>query len=250
MNNMNGLVSSLVSVFSTNNKNQNQKLSPEERFFSSVVGYADLKKLLMKSLLSKEPIHILLTGPPSTSKTVFLLDILNGLDNAYYIDATGASGPGMTDHLFAGKTKYLLIDEIDKLKKSDQAVFLNVMETGIVSETKLKGKTRQRKINLWIYATSNNVEKLSSPLRSRFMEFHLAEYKFDEFVEITRHLLKDRYKLNEVLSEKIADSVWNKMKSNDIRDVIKMAKLTVSCSDVDWLTEVQMEYGKHRIRSN
>jgi replication-associated recombination protein RarA len=172
---MNGLVSSLVSVFITNNKNLNQQSNPEERFFSSVVGYADLKKLLMKSLLSKEPIHILLTGPPSTSKTVFLLDILNGLDNAYFIDATGASGPGMTDHLFAGKTKYLLIDEIDKLKKSDQAVLLNVMETGIVSETKLKGKTRQRKINLWIYATSNNVEKLSSPLRSRFMELHLAE---------------------------------------------------------------------------
>jgi holliday junction DNA helicase RuvB len=250
MNNMNGLVSSLVSVFITNNKNLNQQSNPEERFFSSVVGYADLKKLLMKSLLSKEPINILLTGPPSTSKTVFLLDILNGLDNAYFIDATGASGPGMTDHLFAGKTKYLLIDEIDKLKKSDQAVLLNVMETGIVSETKLKGKTRQRKINLWIYATSNNVEKLSSPLRSRFMEFHLAEYKFNEFAEITRQLLKDRYKLNGVLSEKIADSVWNKMKSKDIRDVIKMAKLTASCSDVDWLTEVQMEYGKHRIRVN
>jgi len=247
---MNGLVSSLVSVFITNNKKQNQKSSPEERFFSSVVGYADLKKLLIKSMLSKEPIHILLTGPPSTSKTVFLLDMLNGLDNAYFIDATGASGPGMMDHLFVGKTKYLLIDEIDKLKKSDQAVLLNVMQTGIVSETKSRGKTRQRKINLWIYATSNNVEKLSSPLRSRFMEFHLAEYKFDEFVEITRHLLKGRYKLNGVLSEKIADSVWNKMKSKDIRDVIKMAKLTGSSSDVDWITEVQMEYGKHRIRSN
>ena len=172
MNNMNRLVSSLVSVFVTNNKNENQKSSPEERFFSSVVGYADLKKLLMKSILSKEPIHILLTGPPSTSKTVFLLDMLNGLDNAYFIDATGASGAGMIDHLFAGKTEYLLIDEIDKLKRSDQAVLLNVMETGIVSETKSKGKTRQKRMSLWIYATSN-VEKLSSPLRSTFMDFHL-----------------------------------------------------------------------------
>jgi Holliday junction DNA helicase RuvB len=159
------------------------------------------------------------------------------------MDATGASGPGMMDHLFAGHTKYLLIDEIDKLKKSDQAVLLNVMETGIVSETKSRGKTRQRKINLWIYATSNNVEKLSSPLRSRFMEFHLAEYKFNEFVEITRHVLKDRYKLNGVLSEKIADSVWNKMKSRDIRDVINLAKLTSSYDDIDRLVSVRMKYG-------
>ena len=75
------------------------------------------------------------------------------------------------------------------------------------------------------------------------MEFHLAEYKFDEFVEITRQLLKDRYKLNGVLSEKIADSVWNKMKSKDIRDVIKMAKLTTSYDDIDWLVSVRMKYG-------
>lgn len=244
---MNGLISSLVSVFITKNKNQNQKSSPEERFFTSVVGYADLKRLLMKSMLSKEPLHILLTGPPSTSKTVFLLDMLNGLDHTYFVDATGASGPGMIDHLFGGETKYLLIDEIDKLKKNDQAVLLNVMETGILSETKLKGKTRQRKIKLWIYATSNNVEKLSTPLRSRFMEFHLEEYKFNEFVEIARHLLKERYKLDGIVSEKIANSVWNKMKSKDIRDVINMAKLTGSFNDVDWLTEVQMKYGKRSI---
>jgi Holliday junction DNA helicase RuvB len=246
---MNGVVSSLLSFFLSNNKNQNQKSSPGERFFSSVVGYVDLKKLLMKSMLSKGPIHILLTGPPSTSKTVFLLDMLSGLDKAYFVDATGASGPGMIDHLFSGKTKYLLIDEIDKLKKNDQAVLLNVMETGIVSETKLKGKTRQRKIKLWIYATCNNVEKLSAPLRSRFMEFHLEEYKFNEFVEISCHLLKDRYKLDGSMSEKIADSVWNKMKSKDIRDVINMAKLIGSSSDIDWLTEVQIKYGKHGIRS-
>jgi len=58
------------------------------------------------------------------------------LDDTYFIDAVGASGPGMTEHLFNDKTKYLLIDEIDKLKKNDQVVLLNVMETGILSETK------------------------------------------------------------------------------------------------------------------
>ena len=106
------LISSLAS-FILNIKNQTQKSSIEERFFSNVVGYADLKKLLMKSLLSKEPVHILLTGSPSTSKSVFLLDMLNGLDDAFFMDATGASGAGMIDRLFANKTKYFLIDEIE-----------------------------------------------------------------------------------------------------------------------------------------
>ena len=62
--------------------------------------------------------HVLLTGPPSSSKTVFLLEMLEGLDDAYFVDAVGTSGVGMIDHLFNSSTKYLLIDEIDKMKKS------------------------------------------------------------------------------------------------------------------------------------
>jgi len=80
--------------------------------------------------------------------------MLEGLDDAYLIDTVGASGAGMTDHLFHNNTKYLLIDEIDKMKKNDQAALLNIMETHILSETKLKGKTRQKKMNLSIFATS------------------------------------------------------------------------------------------------
>ena len=87
--------------------------------------------------------------------------MLEGLNNVFFVDAVGVSGAGMIDHLFSNNTKYLLIDEIDKMKKIDQAALLNVMETGILSETKLKGKTRQKKIKLWIYATSNDIERLS-----------------------------------------------------------------------------------------
>lgn len=239
---MNGLVSSLVS-FISNNKKRNYQSNPEERVFSSVVGYGDLKKLLMKSIFSKDPTHIMLTGPPSTSKTVFLLDMLKRLDDAYFVDATAASGPGILDHLFKSKTKYLLVDEIDKLKKIDQAVLLNVMETGIASETKSKRKTRQKKIKLWIYATSNNVEKLSSPLRSRFMEFHLEEYKFEEFQKIACHILKARYDFDDTVSVKIINTVWNKMKSRDMREVVNLAKLTSSYDDIDWLANVRMKYG-------
>jgi replication-associated recombination protein RarA len=219
-----------------------QKLTPEEKFFFNVVGYSDIKKLLLKSVVSKEPVNILLTGPPSSSKTVFLLEMLEGLDDTYFIDAVGASGPGMVEHLFSNNTKYLLIDEIDKMKKNDQATLLNVMETGILSETKL-GKTRQKKMKLWIFATSNNVERLSVELRSRFMELHLEEYTYEEFIEIVRRLLKKRYHLDANLSEKIGHAVWNRMKSKDIRDVLNIAKLTKSATDVDWLVDVQMKYG-------
>ena len=69
------------------------------------------------------------------------------MSKAFFVDGVGVSGAGMIDHLFNNDIKYLLIDEIDKMKKNDQAALLNVMETGILSETKLKGKTRQKRWN-------------------------------------------------------------------------------------------------------
>jgi len=232
-----------IDIFGDHERNRTH----EEKFFSNIVGYSDIKKLLLKSVVSKEPVNILLTGPPSSSKTVFLLEMLQGLDDAYFIDAVGASAAGLTEHLFSTNTKYLLIDEIDKMKKNDQVALLNVMETGILSETKLKGKTRQKKIKLWIFATSNNAELLSGPLRSRFMELHLEEYTYEDFREIVRRQLKKRYHMNEELAEKIACAVWNQLKSKDIRDAINIAKLTNSASDVNWLVDVQMKYGRKKI---
>jgi Holliday junction DNA helicase RuvB len=219
----------------------------EEKFFSNVVGYEDIKKLLLRSIVGKEPVHVLLTGPPASSKTVFLLEMLRGLDDAYFVDAVGASGAGMTDHLFNNTTKYILIDEIDKMKKNDQMALLNVLETGILSETKLNGKSRQKKIKLWIFATCNDAERLSTPLRSRFMELHLQEYTFEEFTKIVQRLLKKKYQMNMQLSEKIAYSVWHRMKSKDVRDAINIAKITNVSADVEWLVNLQMKYGANRV---
>lgn len=222
-------------------------ISKQEKFFSNVIGYPEIKKLLLRAIISKEPVNVLLTGPPASSKSVFLLDMLQGLEDAYFIDAVGASGAGMIDHLFNNNTKYLLIDEIDKLKKNDQAALLNVMETGIISETKLKGKTRQKKMKLSIFATSNNVERLSGPLRSRFMVLHLEDYTYEEFREIVGRLLKKRYDMEPEVSEKISLGVWNYMKSKDVRDAIKIAKLTKSSSDIDWLVKLQIKYGSKTV---
>ena len=38
----------------------------------------------------------------------------------------------------------------------------------------------------------------------------------------------------------------DRIKSKDIRDVLKIAKLTNSLSDVDWLVDVQVKYSKFK----
>jgi Holliday junction DNA helicase RuvB len=194
--------------------------------------------------MSKEPVSILLAGPSGSSKTLFLLDLLNGLDDAFFIDATSVTSAGILDYLFKHEPKYLMIDEIDKMKAKDQAALLNVMESGIISETKLNGKTRRKRMNLWIFATSNNTDKLSNALRSRFMELFLKEYSIGEFIKIVRILLNNKYGLNENISEKIALAVWNVIKSKDVRDAINIAKLTRSEADVDWLVNTKLKYSK------
>jgi MoxR-like ATPase len=218
---------------------------PEEKFFSDIVGYSDLKKLFMRSIISKESLHILLTGPPASSKTIFLLQLMKGLDNSYFTDGIGTSGVGMIDYLFEHpSTKYLLIDEIDKMKKGDQVALLNVMETGILSSTKVR-KTRQQKMNLWVFATSNSLDNLLKPLKSRFLIFYLPEYNYEEFVDISIKLLKEGYKIEVQTASKIADRVWNELNSKDIRDVLKVGKLAKheeTDSDIDWLIHAYKKY--------
>jgi hypothetical protein len=78
------------------------------------------------------------------------------------------------------------------------------------------------------------------------MELHLEEYNYEEFVKISQRLLKNRYRLNTEIAERIAFLVWDRIKSKDIRDVLKIAKLTNSLSDVDWLVDVQAKYSKFK----
>jgi MoxR-like ATPase len=141
----------------------------------------------------------------------------------------------------------MLIDEIDKMKKSDQVALLNVMETGILSETKSKRTKgcRQQKINLWIFATSNSLDRLSKPLKSRFSIFNLPCYTYEQFEEISVRLLGDRYKLTQITAIKIAIGVWNQIHSKDVRDVLKIGKLAKpneTDTDIKWLIETYKKY--------
>ena len=226
-------------------KRSSSKVPPEERFFSSVYGYLDIKKLLMRAIVSKESISILLCGPPASSKTVFLMEIMRGLDNTCYIDCTNTTGAGLVDIVFNSTINYLLLDEIEKMSKKDQNVLLNVIETGMLIETKVS-KTRSKQMkDLKVFATTNNVDALSRPLRSRFMEFHLPEYTFDQFNEIARRLLSKRLRHSNQVADEIATAVWNEMNSKDIRNVLAIAKLVHSIEDVSWIVQTFKKYGKY-----
>ena len=74
------------------------------------------------------------------------------------------------------------------------------------------------------------------------MEFHLPEYTYEQFFEISRKLLERRLGHSNQIAEEIATAVWNEMNSKDIRDVLAIAKLMHNVEDVSWLVQVYKKY--------
>jgi MoxR-like ATPase len=155
------------------------------------------------------------------------------LKDSHFIDCSSASKSGIVEYVFKNKPKYLLLDELDKLSRKDQTFLLNLMETGMVSETKYN-KTRRIEIKTSVFATSSNVEKIIEPLQSRFFVAKLQAYTYEQFYEITTRLLaSNQYNVDEEIAKATTTGVWNT--SRNIRDAIKIAKMAKSVEDVSWL---------------
>src|ERR687896_993658 len=200
--------------------------------FGNICGFDDIKRLFGMALESNHNCSILLTGPPASAKTLFLQSLMK-LKDSHFIDCSNATKSGVVDYVFNKKPKYLLLDELDKLSRKDQTFLLNLMETGIVSETKYN-KTRKMEIKTSVFATSNNVEKIIDPLQSRFFIVKLQAYTYEQFYEITQRLLtSNQYNVDEEIAKTAAEGVWNT--SRNIRDTTRIAKMAKSVKDVDWL---------------
>jgi DNA polymerase III delta prime subunit len=221
------LRSTLLFFSSTSSTNTKDKL------FENIIGYHNVKRLFRMALESNDhtTTSILLSGP--------FLQCLMKLHNSYFIDCSNATKSGLVDYIFDNKPKYLLLDELDRLSTKDQTFLLNLIESGIVSETKYK-KTRSIEIKTSIFATSNNIEKIIPPLQSRFFIVRLEPYTYEQFFEITVRLLttSDQYSVDEEIAKATTDAVWNMTESKSIRDCIRVAKLAKSIEHVKWLVNV------------
>jgi Holliday junction resolvasome RuvABC ATP-dependent DNA helicase subunit len=225
---------------------QKQQYQPqsEKVLFNEVYGYDDLKQLLCRMLASKESVSGVLIGPPASGKTMFLLAIQHSMEeNVFFIDTTNASGAGIIDKLFSRPdTKIILVDEIEKMNKRDQNMLLNLLETGILTSTKIRKTAEIEFKGIKLFATSNDIDRLSKPLRSRLIELHLPEYSKMEFTNIVIRLTHSRYKLNEETSKEIARVVWHEMGTKDIRDALQLSKLVTNIDDVKVMAATIMKY--------
>lgn len=209
--------------------------------FNVIIGHDDVKKLFKLSLSSDIPVHILLVGPPASAKTLFMLECIK-LERSHFIIGSQSTKSGMMDYLFEARPRYLVVDEIEHMPMRDQTALLSLMETGIISETKFQ-KTRKTQLKTWVYATSNGTERMLTPLLSRFVVLHFKQYKFDDFQKVATHLLVNSGISDEIAST-VANAVWYKMRSKDIRDCMKIGRLVKTTEEVDWVINALRKYGR------
>ncbi len=191
--------------------------------FNDIVGYEDEKQLIRASMSLDKPVHILLAGPPSIAKSMFLWDIEKaGGDAALWVMGTGTSKMGVWDMVVSKRPKWLLVDELEKMAPADMVGLLGLMEKGRIVRAKV-GRNIDAKLNIWVFATANRIDNLPAELKSRFSIRMLRHYTHSEFVEVVRNVLVHREGVDQATADLIALRLVGR--TNDVRDAIRVARI-------------------------
>jgi len=191
--------------------------------FSDIVGYDDTKELLRESLQLEKPIHILLYGPPSLAKSMFLWDIERaGGEATMPLLGSATSHAGLWDLIAERRPKWLLVDELEKMPLADMAALLAVMEEGRIIRAKV-GRRIDERLKIWVIATANRVYRIPAELLSRFSIQQLSEYRASEFKDVIIRVLMSREDTNEEDASIIALRLLGR--SHDVRDAVRVARL-------------------------
>src|SRR5215469_9825403 len=119
------------------------------------------------------------------------------------------------------------MDELDKMGRSWQNQLLNFMDSGRVDVEQQRKQYHFEIKGAKIFATCNEINRLSKPLQSRFRCLHLPKYSKEQFLQIA---VKVCPKLSEETALIIAEETWEQ--HGVIRDVISLSKLVKTMAQV------------------
>ncbi|HEX5978604.1 MAG TPA: AAA family ATPase [Nitrososphaeraceae archaeon] len=219
----------LFSRWKKGNSNVSQNNKPiiirntKQCLFDDIIGYEDVKDIFKRAIKTERPVHLLLCGPPASAKSLFMRSLTH-LERSYYAVGSSSTKSGIFDYLFEYRPRYFIIDELEKMNKKDQTSLLNLMESGILSELK-HNQQRSTQLKTWVFASCNSIDKLLPPLLTRFRDIHFKPYTEEEFVEIVVNVLDREEGVDRDIALLIADGVYNRLKSSNIRECVRIARL-------------------------
>jgi len=189
-----------------------------------VTGHEEKKDILLRSLKAEKPVHILLWGTVASAKTLILEELVRLPHNTFVL-GSNLTQAGLFEVLFNERPRYLVIDELDKIKDSENlAILLSLMHKGLIRETKYR-RHRTLRLKTWVFASANDISHLPRELMSRFLPLRFRDYGDDEFREVVVNVLKEQENISENLGVYIADRTLRELNSRDVRDCIKVARL-------------------------
>jgi len=186
--------------------------------FARIQGCEDIKDIVRRVLDSDESYNLLFVGPPASSKTLFLQGILE-MKSGVYFDGSNTTDR-ILDVLQERRPKIICIDELDKMARQFQEKMLNFMESGHIKVDQIRRQYDFQIKGAKVFATCNEINRLSKPLQSRFRRLFLPSYTDEQFLNVSEKVLP---KLSFSLARYIGSNVWNK--GGDIREVISIGKL-------------------------
>jgi len=220
-------------------------LEVPEDLFGIIVGYDDVKELILRSLRSERPVHFLLVGPPASAKTLFLLE-LSKVPGAAYALGSSSTKAGLAELLLEQRPRILLVDELDKVANmKDYAALLSLMETGIVSETKYK-RRREARLGTRVFASANRTDGLPPELLSRFAVLRFREYDEAAFREVAERVLVGREGADPELARYLAERCLRELGTRDPREAVRLARLCRTKEDVDRVVGILLRYRRER----
>ncbi len=192
--------------------------------FSDIIGYDNVKELLRESLQLEKPIHVLLHGPPSLAKSMFLWDIERVYGHLCVpLIGSATSHAGMWDLIAQRKPKIVLIDELEKMSITDLAGLLSLMEKGRIIRTKV-GREMDEQLTCWVIGTANRITRLPTELLSRFSRQQLSEYNAAEYTHVVKSVLMHHEGTNAEDAYEIAMRLVGA--THDVRDAVRVARLS------------------------
>lgn len=207
--------------------------------FDIIIGYDDVKSIILKGLKSDKPVNVLFIGAPGTAKSMFLEE-LNRIPGSSYHLGSSSTKAGLTEFLFDVQPRILLIDEIEKMDRKDYAVLLSLMEGGKVAETK-KGRRREINLDTIVFAACNTTKKIPQENMSRFhFEFVFQPYTHVEYEDVVQRILVAREGVDRDLAGYIAGKISSITK--DPRKAVGLARVCNSTDEVDQAIETKLKY--------
>src|SRR5215472_8638495 len=137
--------------------------------FAKIQGYEDIKDLVR---LGRELQSAFCR--PTSSKTLFLQGILE-MKRGVYFDGSNTTNR-ILDVLQEKRPNIICLDELDKMSRQSQCQLLNFMEFGRVKVDQQKKQYDFQIKGAKIFATANEINRLSKLLQSRFRKIFLPRY--------------------------------------------------------------------------